>query len=148
MSVVPSQHYPEPRLAEEPLDAEIRDLLATQVDDLAKYHVVSLLNEHPEAAGDASFFAAALGFHSVEDTRTVLDEMAQCGILRREVNQDTGAVIYNVSADADKWQKITKLCTLSPRSQLYRHVLRLLANRSLHRAELRTKHRRHGLECA
>lgn len=148
MSAMPSQHYPEPRFVEESWDAELRDLLATQVDDLAKYHVVSLLHEHPETVGDAAFYATALGFHSIEDTRTVLDELAKCGVLCREVNGDAGTAIYATSTDSDSWRKITKLCSLNPRSQTYRHVLRLLANRSLHRAELKSKNRRHGLECA
>lgn len=148
MSVVPSQHYPEPHFLEEAWDAEIRDLLANKVDDLAKYHVVSMLHEQPEVKGDASFYAAALGFHSIEETRTVLEELAECGILRRGVDRETGAPIYNISPDVDNSRQISKLCHLNPRSQVYRHVLRLLANRSLHRAELRNKNRRHRLECA
>ncbi len=148
MSVVPQQHYPEPYHPEELWDPEIRDLLATQVDDLAKYHVVTLLHQHPEAAGDAAFYAASLGFHSVDDTRTVLEELVQCGLLRRELNRDTGNVAYYTSNDVDCWRKVTKLCSLNPQSESYRQVLRLLANRSLHRAELRKKYRRNGLECA
>lgn len=148
MSVVPTQHSPEPHFTEEVWDAEIRDVLTSQIDDLAKYHVVRMLHEHPETIGDAAFYAAALGFHSVEDTRTVLEEMAECGILRRVGNGGTDSALYCLSSDTENRRKVARLCNLSLRSPLYRQVVRLLANRSLHRAELKSKNRRHRLECA
>lgn len=149
MSVVPTQHGPEPHFTEDLWDTEIRDVLASQINDLAKYHVARMLHEHPEMVGDVAFYAAALGFHSIDDTRTVLEEMVQCGVLCREDAEDAAdGFYYYLSPDAENRRKIAKLCNLSCRAHVYRQVLRLLADRSLHRAELKNKNRQHRLECA
>ncbi len=124
-----------------PGDVDLQHLLSTQVDDLVKYQVVRLLYEHPDVIGDPSFFAAALGFHSAEYTRASLEELADCGVLHKELCQGSNKSLYCFSNDPVMRERITKLCSLEPKSPQYGQVLRLLAGRSLRRAQKRATHK-------
>ncbi|MCL5265490.1 MAG: hypothetical protein M1343_09930 [Chloroflexi bacterium] len=120
-------------------DPDLNHLVSTQVDDLVKYQIVQLLHRHPDAVGDASFFAAALGFHSAEYTNATLEELANCGILYREACQSSGKTLYCFSRDPTTRKRITRLCGLKNKSATYDGLLSLLASRSLRRAAKRAK---------
>lgn len=128
-----------------PADSDVQDLLATQVNDLVKYQVVRLLHQHPDVVGDAALFAAALGFHSAEYTRASLEELADSGVLQREICQANGQTIYFFANDPATRERITKLCSLGPNSPEYCQMLRLLAGRSLRLAQRRAKRKRQSV---
>ena len=123
------------------LDPDLDQMVSSQVDDLVKYQVVQLLHRHPDAIGDATFFATALGFHSAEYTLAALEELASCGILQREICEGNGKRLYYLSNEPQVRKRITKLCNLSSKAAIYDELLRLLANRSLARAAKRAKSR-------
>lgn len=126
------------------LDPDINQMVSSQVDDLVKYQVVQLLHEHPDAVGDASFFAIALGFHSAEYTQSSLEELVNCGILHRETCPGNGKPLYCLSDNPQVRKRITRLCNLSNKVAVYDELLTLLASRSLQRAAKRAKGKPRG----
>lgn len=124
------------------LDPDLDQMVSSQVDDLVKYQIVQLLHRHPDVIGDASFFAAALGFHSAEFTLASLEELASCGILQRDTCPSNGRTLYYLSNEPQVRKRITRLCNLSNKAAIYQELLTLLASRSLARAAKRAKSRR------
>ncbi|MBI2955305.1 MAG: hypothetical protein HYY30_13405 [Chloroflexi bacterium] len=121
------------------LDPDLDQMVSSQVDDLVKYQIVKLLSRRPGVVGDASFFAAVLGFHSAEYTQASLEELANCGILQRQMCQSDEQMMYYLSSDPQIRKRIVKLCNLRNKAATYDELLRVLAGRSLQRAAKRAK---------
>ncbi len=103
------------------------------IDDLAKYRVILHLLQHPWQMGDADFYATTLGFHSQDRTRSLLDEMAQTGLLIRFEAAD-GRVRYGLSPDSSLRQRLSEGLVVDRDSPEYDLLMRRLAQRSVARA--------------
>ncbi len=113
-----------------------REFLIDGIDDLAKYRIVGLLYECPSMVGDAAHYATHLGFHSVDVTHPLLDELAESGILNRE-QVAGGNTFYRLVDDSRLRRRLMPLYASGPDNHQW--ILRLLASRSLVRAEQRAK---------
>lgn len=96
------------------------------VDDLSKYNIIHYIYHHPEAYGDAAFFAKELGFHSIEQTQAALGALRAAGIL------SCWGHVYGKPSNIETWHAIASVCSLDPASSEYRLLLHRLAVRSAH----------------
>ena len=113
-------------------------LHAYHVDDLVKYNILRFLCSHPDAAGDAAYFASNLGFHSIEWTEAVLKELAEAGILT-PVGSNTG-VTYRLSDNQTMAGEIQNLCVIAVDLPSRSEAIRKLADGSLrHVKKTRTR---------
>lgn len=114
-----------------------REFVAAGIDDLAKYQVMRLLYECPAAGGNANYFAAYLGFHSVPMTTALLEELAHDGALEQEVAVN-GHPCFRLTHDGGARRRLMRLYNLASEPKEQANVLRTLANRSLLKARSRS----------
>ena len=113
------------------------EFIAAGIDDLAKYHVVRLLCKGHLLAGDGAYYAACLGFHSVQVTSSLLDELVASGIMVEESSPRAYRARYRLADDGALRRRLVRLY-LSIRRQAGRDsLLRVLASRSLQKARAR-----------
>ncbi|MHB1131850.1 MAG: hypothetical protein ACYC4L_05610 [Chloroflexota bacterium] len=118
-------------------------LLGEGIDDLAKYRIILHLLQHPDDGGEASFFASTLGFHSLQRTMLILDELYQDGLLLKQDVSGLGPR-YSLAPDSEVRRRLQRECTTNPASPEYELLLRSLAQRSVVRAKSQTAKRRKG----
>jgi len=106
------------------------------VDDLTKYRIVEHLYQHPGNEAEVSSLAAILGFHSLEQTLSALEELGQRGVVWIESPAD-GLARCGPSADPSLRARVTHLLLLDRDPIEAASLLEHLARRSLARATAR-----------
>jgi hypothetical protein len=109
-------------------------LLEEGIDDLAKYRIILHLLQNPDAGGDTSYFATALGFHSPCRTAVLLNELVEAGLLSRQ-ELPGGQPRYGLAPDSGLRGRLQRECRAAPDSPEYEFLLRCLAQRSVERAK-------------
>lgn len=122
-----------PSLNGEPL---ARQFIASGIDDLAKYRIVRLLYHYQSLAGDVALFAAYLGFHSLEVTTTLLNELVARGIIVEDRARGRRPR-YRLADDGEVRRRLVRLCNATGGSSEWERTLQILAGRSLERARAR-----------
>jgi hypothetical protein len=117
--------------------------VAAGIDDLAKYQILRLIYQQPAVAGTATYYATCLGFHSVQLTATLLDELAASGALVKESAQGTD-VRYRMADDEDVRRELVRLYDSTNNPTAEAGVLRVLSDRSLLKVRARATSGRHG----
>ncbi len=106
------------------------------VDDLTKYRIVEYLYTHLGFVAEVPSLAAALGFHSLDQTQRALEELARWGVVWLAAPLD-GAARCGPSADPALCARIAELLALYQTPDQAAELLERLALRSLARARAR-----------
>jgi len=115
------------------LDPDLEQLLAHDVDDLARYNILRYLHDHSEVEGDVLFFANELGLRSPDHVGESLEALVRRGLLVKIPSGENGRCRYRLSPDPDMMELVDRLYRLSS-TNLYGEIVEQLAARSLHRA--------------
>lgn len=128
-----SQAGSPPATARAPGRQAIDALQQRGIDDLAKFRLVAFLCEHPTLWAPAEHVASALGFHSVARTQAILEELVECGIVRRVSSPPSGHRLYGLAVSPAERATLAALCQQPADAPNLRAFLSRLADRSLAR---------------
>jgi len=116
--------------------ADLAELVASGVDDLTKFQILTYLCRRPGAVGDAAHFAHSLGLWSTERTEAALAEMARSGLIER-CGDGSGHALYGLAGSSKAEHRLCATCTVATATEGYRELIARLATRSLRRVRPR-----------
>lgn len=111
------------------------------VDDLTKFRIIEFIYDHPDDEVEVDFLANSLGFHSVEKTESVLDELIRDGLVRRIITPDQPERCA-LTSDSLRRGHLEKLISTSRDTRVYGKIMAALSQRTLARARAKLRGRR------
>lgn len=111
------------------------------VDDLTKFRIIEFIYDHPDDEVEVDFLASSLGFHSVEKTESVLDELARDGLVRRIITPDQPQRCA-LTSDSLRRGHLEKLISTNRGMPSYGKIMSALSQRTIARARAKLRGRR------
>src|SRR3990172_9737531 len=113
----------------------VQDFITAGIDDLAKYRILRLLCEDPLTFEDTAYYAGYLGFHWLETTTALLEELVAAGILAKEHGQDAQRACYHLVDNVQVHRHLVWLYGDTDGPGERHDLLQALAYRSLKKAQ-------------